>query len=306
VRFLMSVAVGALVVGTAAPIRAQVRGVYPLGMSATQSGVTPRPGFTYVNVFLFYSRSDLRDDEGRVTATGENAVLMDMNSFVWVSSGTLSALGGARYSASATLPVSNNSLASDTHGLQNAGGGFADSYYQPLILAWTTPRADLRAAGGFLAPTGRFQAGAPDNVGSGYWTWVGSSGQTFYLDGDKSTALSAFQMYEFHGTQEGTGIHPGQTFDLDGSLMRAIATQPDLRVQLGLVGYAQWQTTARTGLTVTAAQEAERYRVHALGVGATVALPLRQVALAARYFRELGNRSTFQGDSLQISGSLTF
>jgi hypothetical protein len=41
-------------------------------------------------------------------------------------------------------------------------------------------------------------------------------------------------------------------------------------------------------------------------VGATVALPLRQVGFAARYFRELGNRSTFQGDSLQISGSLTF
>ena len=36
-------------------------------------------------------------------------------------------------------------------------------------------------------------------------------------------ALSAFEMYEFHGTQSGTQIRPGQTFDLDYSLMRAFA-----------------------------------------------------------------------------------
>ena len=35
---------------------AQVRGVYPLGMTATNSGVTPQAGFTYTNQFLFYSR----------------------------------------------------------------------------------------------------------------------------------------------------------------------------------------------------------------------------------------------------------
>jgi hypothetical protein len=35
------------------PARAQVRGVCPLGMYATNSGVTPELGFTYSNVFLF-------------------------------------------------------------------------------------------------------------------------------------------------------------------------------------------------------------------------------------------------------------
>ena len=37
---------------------AQNRGVYPLGMSATNSGVTPEPGFTYVNQLLIYSRDE--------------------------------------------------------------------------------------------------------------------------------------------------------------------------------------------------------------------------------------------------------
>ena len=52
----------------------------------------------------------------------------------------------------------------------SGGGGLADSYYQPVILGWRTERADIRAIYGFLAPTGRFESGEDDNVGSGYWT----------------------------------------------------------------------------------------------------------------------------------------
>jgi hypothetical protein len=37
---------------------AQSRGVYPLGMTAVGSGVTPDPGFTYANQLLFYSRDE--------------------------------------------------------------------------------------------------------------------------------------------------------------------------------------------------------------------------------------------------------
>ena len=65
---------------------AQVRGVYPLGMTATNSGRHSRGRFTYSNQFLFYSRSELKDANGVVTATGQNSVIMDMNNFIWVSS----------------------------------------------------------------------------------------------------------------------------------------------------------------------------------------------------------------------------
>src|SRR6185437_9194938 len=143
--------------------QAQNRGVYPLGMSATSSGVMPAAGFTYSNSFLFYSRSRSLGAEGEVVATGSNSVLMDMNGFVWASSQEV--LGAARLAASATLPIANNSLASDVSGAISGGGGFADSYYQPVILGWAMPRAEIKAIYGFLAPTGRFKAGADDNVG---------------------------------------------------------------------------------------------------------------------------------------------
>jgi hypothetical protein len=285
---------------------AQVRGVYPLGMSATNAGVTPESGFTYSNAFLFYSRDQLKSPDGQVVATGQQSVLMDMNSFVWVSKKKIKALGGAIFSAAATLPIANNSLSSTVQGAVSGGGGFADSYYQPCILGWRKSRADVRVIYGFLAPTGRFNTGTSDNVGSGYWTSVLAAGETLYLTKNRKTSLSAFQMYEFHGIQRGTHIHPGQTVDLDYSLTHLFQLPNDIRLQLGLAGYESWQTTDKTGPTITLQEAAALYRVNALGFASNVILPKRKVTLSLKYFKEFSDRSTFQGYSLQISGAITF
>jgi hypothetical protein len=288
------------------PVQAQVRGVYPVGMSATNSGVTPEAGITYSNLFVFFSRDEEKGPHGEILATGQNSIMMDLNSFVWVSKKQMGLLGGAVFSASATLPIANNSLTSDVNGSISGGGGFADSYYQPFILGWRKQRVAIRAIYGFLAPTGRFRAGANTNVGSGYWTSVIASGQTIYLDASKATALSAFQMYEFHGTQQGTMVHPGQTFNLDYSLTRTFPLQRSLRLQLGLVGYGQWQTTDKHGPNITAQQAAAHYKVNALGFAANVLLPQQKVSVGVKYFHEFECRSTFQGYTLQISAAITF
>jgi hypothetical protein len=296
-------AVWALAVGM--PAQAQNRGVYPLGMSATSSGVTPSAGFTYVNQLLFYSRDHAKDDAGNtLPVTGQNYVLMDMNTLAWVSKKKF--IGGAVFSAVATLPFAKNNLTSDIKGQISGGGGFADSYYMPFILGWNRDRVAVRAIYGFLAPTGRFAAGANDNVGSGYWTHALSSGQTFYLTNKKRLILSAFQMYEFHTTQEGTGIHPGETFDLDYSLMQSLPVPKDFQLQIGVAGYEQRQTTAKTGPTITPDLSKERYAVNALGFAANLAFPSRKLSLGLKFFKEFADRSTFQGFSVQFSGSLSF
>jgi len=288
----------------ARPTMSQVRGVYPLGMSATNSGVTPESGFSYANQLLTYSRSELKDGQGATQTTGRNSVVMDMNSIVWVSPNEM--LAGARISSSATLPVARNSLTSDVTGPISGGSGFADSYYQPFIMAWETKSAAVRTAYGFLAPTGSFDATANDNVGSGYWTHVVSSGQTFFLTADKATSVSLFQMYEFHTTQETTNIHPGQNLDLDYSITHTIPAGSNVRLQLGLVGYGAWQTTAKTGPSITTAQENDRYKVNALGAASNATFPAIKLSVGFKYFQEFSNRSTFQGHSIQFSGSIKF
>jgi len=285
-------------------VEAQVRGVYPTGMNAINAGVTPDSGFTYSNLFIFNARDESKGSTGEVVATGSNAVMIDLNTFVWVSERAW--LGGARYSATASLLVSNNSLASDTEGQLSAGGGFADSFYQPFILGWTTDRVDIRTAYGILAPTGRFNAGASDNVGSGYWTHAPSAGVTLFVTKDRATTISAFHMYEFHTVQEGTDIHPGQTANIDYSVARTIRLKEDTRLQLGLVGYGQWQTTDKSGATISAVEGSAHYRVNALGFASNVVLPARKVSLGLKYFKEFSNRSTFQGYTLQIAGAVTF
>src|SRR4051812_45705716 len=77
-------AICALIV--ARPARAQNRGLYPLGMSATNSGVTPESGFSYTNQLLFYTRNQAKDNEGKtLPVAGLNTVVMDMNTLTWVS-----------------------------------------------------------------------------------------------------------------------------------------------------------------------------------------------------------------------------
>jgi hypothetical protein len=228
-----------------------------------------------------------------------------MNTLLWASASELTILGGARFSSAVTIPIANNSLSSSAQGAISGGGGLGDLYLQPVILGWRTERVDVRGVLGVLAPTGKFNAGATDNVGNGYWTPVIAAGETFYLSADRETTLSAFQMYEFHSVQSGTQIRPGQTFDLDYSLMHAFKF-PDSRLQVGLVGYGAWQTTAKTGPNITPAEEAQRYRVNALGVGANFALPARKVTLSFKYFDEFSNQWTYQGYSLQISAGIGF
>ena len=146
---------------TALPALSQVRGVYPLGMSATNSGVTPETGISYVNQFLFYSRDQAKGPNGEVLATGQNSVMMDMNSLVWVSKRKIDFLGGPLFSMSATIPIANNSLTSDVEGGISGGGGLADSYYQPFILGWRKkPLIFARYTDFWLLPVGSMSAQA--------------------------------------------------------------------------------------------------------------------------------------------------
>jgi hypothetical protein len=80
-----------------------LRDVYPLGMNSMNSGVTPESGFTYSNLFLMYSRNQLKGPNGEIVATGNNSVLMDLNTFVWVSQKAI--LGGAKLSLIATSTI---------------------------------------------------------------------------------------------------------------------------------------------------------------------------------------------------------
>ena len=75
-------------------------------------------------------------------------------------------------------------------------------------------------------------------------------------------------------------------------------------LQIGLVGYGQYQTTDHRDVTAIAA--ATHYRVNALGIAAGVMVPERQIEVGVKYLKEFANKATVQGHSLQITASMTF
>jgi hypothetical protein len=75
---------------------------------------------------------------------------------------------------------------------------------------------------------------------------------------------------------------------------------------VGVVGYEQRQTTDKSGPGITEEQAEARYAVNALGFAGNLGLPTRGVGLGLRYYKEFSNRSTFEGYSLQITGSVAF
>ena len=153
--------------------------------------------------------------------TGENYVLMDMNTLAWVSKKKF--VGGANFSAVATLPFAKKQPHFGYH--KERSVAVADLPIHTICHSfWAGIASALRSVPSTdsLRPPA-----ASSQVPTTTWVLATgltrlSSGQTFYLNSNKRLVLSAFQMYEFHTTQEGTGIHPGETFDLDYSLMGSL------------------------------------------------------------------------------------
>src|SRR5262249_2373028 len=79
---------------------AEVRGFSPTGMNEPNAGITHGSGLTCSNLFIFNARDELKGSGGEVVETGTNAVMLDLNTFVWVSRKDM--LGGAKVSAAAT------------------------------------------------------------------------------------------------------------------------------------------------------------------------------------------------------------
>ena len=285
---------------------AQIRSPYSPGLNATNAGTLPDPGLTYINFFQRYSFNQLRGPDGdRLPVTGNLSVVLDHNIFMWTTEETIL---GAKFAVAVDLPVIDSSLISQDFGSNANSGGLADSFYQPFTLGWSLSRADIVVGYGFTAPSGRFDSEAGVNVNSGFWSHSPFAGQTVYLTQDKKTVASAYETYEFHGKQTDTDLKLGQTFDIDYSIMRMVVLKTDeILLQIGAVGYGQYQTTDDRGPGVDPVIAAEsHYKVHALGPGANIILPQRKVSLGVRYFKEFGVESSVQGQSVQIYAAITF
>ena len=115
-------------------------------------------------------------------------------------------------------------------------------------------RVDFNTGYSFVAPTGRYTAGASNNVGSGYWGNDITSGATLYITKNQGTTANIVTDWEIHGQKtvasavsgQLSKITPGQTFTDEWGIGQVLPLKKDMSqlAQLGLVAYDQWQVTS--------------------------------------------------------------
>ncbi len=164
-------------------------------------------------------------------------------------------LGGARFMAG-VVPIYMSADASiitearggviDTVFTNQVSGklsGFTDIYISPVTLAWGWESFDFTFAYGMTPPTGRYETGADDNLGLGFWTNQFQGFGYYYPVPDKSTALMMGITYEINGKIKDEDFKPGNRLSLEYGISQYLSE----RLEVGIQGGHNWQVSDDTG-----------------------------------------------------------
>ena len=313
------------------PTSAQQKGQWVPGQFGLNAGIIPDPGITYANLAVNYSADQLNDSNGSKllqNVTGTYSFWADENIFYFVPNHKI--LGGyfmpyvavayATGSLVADMPPLLPAVGSGIN-LSGGGSGLADTFVEPIDIGWhIKKRVDFNVGYAFVAPTGRYTAGASDNVGSGYWGNDITSGTTLYITKNQGTTANLSTTLEFHGQKtvasavsgQLSKITPGEAFTMEWGIGQVLPLKKDLSqlAQLGLVGYDQWQVTSNGGNYLVAgipvaASMVPYYSVHGIGVQANYIVPGKSLAFFFKYYDEYSAKARPQGRTFVFGGSWT-
>jgi hypothetical protein len=124
--------------------------------------------------------------------------------------------------------------------------GFSDLYVVPLGLSWGFKQVDVGLYYGFYAPTGRYETGADDNLGLGFWTHQFQGYGYFYPSPSRATAFMVGLTYEANSHIKDADVKPGNRFSLEWGVSQYLSET----VELGVQGGHNWQVSDDTGKDV--------------------------------------------------------
>jgi outer membrane protein OmpA-like peptidoglycan-associated protein len=322
-------------IALSAPAFGQQKGQWVPGQFGLNAGAIPDPGITYANLAVNYSAGQLNDSSGnpRTLITGNYSFWVDENIFYYVPKHKF--LGGY-FMPYIALNFATGSLVADitppppigppgTNLTASGGGsGFADMFVEPLNMGWHFgKRVDFNAGYGFTAPTGRYTAGASNNVGSGYWGNDITSGTTLYITKNQATTANLATAWEIHGQRtvasipgaagQTSNITPGQAFTMEWGLGQVLPLKKDFSrlLQIGLVGYDQWQVSSNGGNYMVAglpvpANLVPYYSVHGIGGQANFILPKKNFVAFIKGYDEYRALARVEGRTIVFGFSYTF
>jgi len=220
---------------------------------------------------------------------------------------------GATYSESVTVPIQNIPVSIPALGAILGGVEIGDIYVERISLGWALKQGKVRTAYGFVAPTGRFNPGASDNTTTDYWGHRLTGGGTYNPDKAMLGQLSASSVWEFHQRKRHEVVKVGNNVTFEYGVGRTIIKNEGAQVlQLGVVGYSEFQLTDDSGAGVTplnlgaTLNLGARDRVHAIGPEFGVILPAKKFNFLARVLPEYSSRSRTRGVTVVFAVGKTF
>ena len=268
-----------------------------LGSGGLQTPAQPAPGFYYINQASFYWASGDRNLR-RLDISSNLDLFIDLNTGVWI---TPWKIFGASYGMDLTIPLVNTNGALDFAALGGRVGltrgssefGLSSIYVEPINLGWHLPGYDITASFGFFAPAGSYNPRQVINTGLGRWAELLSLGSVAYLDPQRAWYVDGWVRYLTHQGQEGIDLRVGDDFITEFGAGRQFSTaiRP---VNVGLVGYAYWQTTNTTGSILLPGEINRRGSIYALGPEVNATTKYGKYFL--RVYSEFGGANTPQGN----------
>ncbi len=159
-------------------------------------------------------------------------VLFFASSFKLLGATYMASLNPAFISSNFKMNI-HGSLSDSTVTSTGNTGGFGDLAILPLGLGWSfNDKVDFSFFYTFYAPTGRYQTGAADNVGKGYWTHQFQLPTYFYFM-DKATALFVMPTFETNSNIKDSDVRPGSRFSIEYGVSQYVTSWLELEILNG-------------------------------------------------------------------------
>jgi hypothetical protein len=278
----------------------QERGQYIPGFRGLNPAEQPHAGATYLNFFYWYPTSTLKDRNGDKVATDFDLNLVaDLNLFAYTPKKKFL---GATYSALIAVPVMNASITLPRVGADTStAASFGDIYIEPISLGWAFKKGKIRAAYGFMPPTGARR------VTSDYFGHQVSFGGTYHPDKKGMWQISAHSVWEFHHTKRHEDVRVGNNVTFEYGVGKTFVKNEGAQIlQFGVVGYTELQLTRDSGTDVSPFNTGAKDRVFAVGPEFDLILPKKKVNLFVRVLPEFAARSRTQGVTVMMGVGKTF
>ncbi len=274
---------------------AQPTAHYVPGVEGIKGATLPPPGIYFRDYNYFYTADQVNDSSGNKVGPADLDALTYANipRLIWITDKTL--LGGY-IGVDGLLPLVYQQASANTPNGHFSGNDFGiGDFYAEGTISWHLQKWDFSGAVGLWMPTGDStdHPGPTTRPGLGYWDPMLTAGATYYIDDQKTWAISALNRYEFPTEQRHTDITPGQAYTLEWGISKSVTPTLDL----GAIGYYQQKVTTDDGPNASKSRD----RVAAAGPEVAMAFPQQMFFVSLRYAYEFMAEDRAQGHTITLT-----